>query len=156
MQPIQTLITGEEAQGDLTRPTEALTQFYFGFNHRDLGTLADNWSQTEEAAMDNPLGGVMRGWEAIRSVYERIMRGPSQVFVEFYDYTIHETAEMFYAVGRERGFLRGPQGELRLSIRTTRLFRKYDDRWKQAHHHGSIEDPELLRRYQAMVRGETA
>ncbi len=40
--------------------------------------------------MANPLGGVHRGWPAIREVYERIFTGPAQVYVEFYDYTLHQ------------------------------------------------------------------
>lgn len=155
MHPTQDPITGEEALGDLAAPLQALAQFYRGFNRRDLDILADNWDRSDAVAMDNPLGGIMRGWEAIRAVYERIVRGPSHVYVEFYDYTIHETPVLFYAVGRERGLLRGPHGELPLAIRTTRLFTRQGARWKQVHHHGSIDDPELLRRYQDLIRGQS-
>jgi hypothetical protein len=27
-----------------------------------LALMADNWEQSAEAAMDNPLGGISRGW----------------------------------------------------------------------------------------------
>ena len=52
--------------------------------------------------MDNPLGGIKRGWDEIKAVYELIFSGPAQVSVEFYDYTLHQSQDMFYAVGRER------------------------------------------------------
>ncbi|MBI5634386.1 MAG: nuclear transport factor 2 family protein [Nitrospirae bacterium] len=151
MQPEQAPITGEEGEGDLKSPFEALVQFYHAFNHRDMKKMADNWAQTGEIAMDNPLGGIRRGWSEIKPVYERIFNGPSRVYVEYYDYTIHETPEMFYAVGRERGYFRVADNELKLAIRTSRIFRKIDNRWKQVHHHGSIDAPELLAQYRAAV-----
>jgi ketosteroid isomerase-like protein len=42
---------------------------------------------------------------------------------------------------------------LDLAIRTTRIFRRDGSgRWRQVHHHGSIEDAKLLAAYQAAVR----
>jgi len=151
MDPIQTPITGEEAQGELNSPFAALVQFYHAFNHRDIKEMADNWAQTDDIAMDNPLGGIRRGWAGIRPVYERIFNGPAKVYVEYYDYTLHETPDMFYAVGRERGYFRLAGEEVKLAIRTSRIFRNIDNRWKQVHHHGSIDDPALLTQYQSAV-----
>ncbi len=42
---------------------------------------------------------------------------------------------------------------LNMAIRTTRIFRMVDGRWQQIHHHGSIEDPDLLDKYQKAVKG---
>ena len=41
-----------------------------------------------------------------------------------------------------------------LNIRTSRVF-QYQPTvgWRQAHHHGSIDDPDTLARYQRVVRG---
>ena len=61
---------------------------------------------------------------------------------------------MFYAVGRERGYFRLGGEEIALAIRTSRIFQKNDGRWRQVHHHGSIEDPQLLAKYQAAVLGK--
>lgn len=154
MQPSQEAITGKEGQGDLSTPYQALVQFYCAFNSGDMKMMSENWWQSGEIAMDNPLGGIKRGWEAIRPVYEGIFNGPAKVYVEYFDYTIHETSEMFYAVGRERGYFRLGGEEIALAIRTSRIFRRVDGRWKQAHHHGSIDDPQLLAKYQAAVMGK--
>ena len=154
MQPVQTPITGREGQGDLSTPFQALVQFYYAFNTRSIAVMSQNWAQSDEIAMDNPLGGIKRGWDAIKPVYEKIFTGPAEVYVEFYDYTIHETNDMFYAVGRERGSLRLGGNEVPLAIRTSRIFRKIDGRWKQVHHHGSIDDPKLLTQYQSAVLGK--
>ncbi|MCB2183125.1 MAG: nuclear transport factor 2 family protein [Desulfobulbaceae bacterium] len=151
MIPTQEAITGKEEQGDLLSPYEALVQFYCAFNSCNMVMMAGNWAQSEDIAMDNPLGGIKRGWPAIRSVYERIFSGPARVYVEYFDYTIHEAGQMFYAVGRERGTFSLADESIELAIRTSRIFQKQDGRWKQVHHHGSIEEPHLLDRYQKAV-----
>ena len=153
MHPIQTPITGAESETGSPSPYLALVQFYRAFNGRDISLMAANWASSDDIAMDNPLGGIRRGWSAVRPVYERLFRGPAEVYVEFWDYTIHESPEMFYAVGRERGHLRAPSTDLSLAFRTSRIFSKLDGQWRQVHHHGSIEDPQLLAKYQGAVLG---
>jgi hypothetical protein len=119
-----------------------------------MDMMSNNWAQSEDIALDNPLGGIKRGWTEIQPIYERIFKGQAKVYVEYFDYTIHETAEIFYAVGRERGYFRLGDIEITLAIRTSRIFRKIDSVWKQVHHHGSIEDPNLLGSYQSAVLGK--
>jgi ketosteroid isomerase-like protein len=150
--PVQKPITGKEDLGDLTRPEAALAQFYRAFNGRDMALMQQNWDTSEKAAMDNPLGGIKRGWPEIRSVYERLFSGPARVRVEFFDYTLHVFDTVFFAVGRERGQLEAGNDVLELAIRTTRIFRFTGGRWRQVHHHGSIEQPDLLAAYQAAVK----
>jgi ketosteroid isomerase-like protein len=147
-------ITGNEDKQRLSPQLRALSGFYTAFNNADLELMSKNWAQTDEAIMDNPVGGIMRGWADIRSVYEKIFRGPAKVQVEFYDYTLHDSEGMFYVVGRERGELRSDRIRLDLAIRTTRIFRLVDGQWRQVHHHGSMDNPELLATYQAAVRGD--
>lgn len=144
-------ITGDEAVREHPGPIAALVQFYRAFNGGDIDLMERNWAQGEDVAMDNPVGGITRGWPSIRAVYERIFDGPADVYVEFYDYTLHETSEMFYAVGRERGEFRQDGDVVELAIRTSRIYRLVDGEWRQVHHHGSIDDPELLNRYQQAV-----
>ncbi|MBA3831696.1 MAG: nuclear transport factor 2 family protein [Chthoniobacterales bacterium] len=144
-------ITGNDDKESLSKPLQALSEFYDAFNRKDLEKMARNWDQTDEVVMDNPVGGIKRGWEEIKSVYARIFNSPATVRVEFYDYTLHEAGEIFYAVGRERGELKAGETTLQLDIRTSRLFRLVDGQWRQVHHHGSMDDPELLARYQKAV-----
>ena len=154
MHPIQEAITGMENAGDLSSPYQALVQFYCAFNSGDMQMMSENWAQSDNIAMDNPLGGIKRGWAEIAPVYASIFDGPAEVYVEYFDYTIHETVEMFYAVGRERGYFRLGGEEITLAIRTSRIFQKINGHWKQVHHHGSIEEPQLLERYQTAVMGK--
>ena len=154
IQPIQIPITGKEDQGDLSQPFQALAQFYHAFNAGDLEEMSRNWEQSDNIAMDNPLGGIKRGWAEVADVYERIFDGPTEVYVEYYDFTIHEHGEVFYAVGRERGFFRLGDRRIDLVIRTSRIFRRVGKCWRQIHHHGSIEDAGLLAAYQTAVMGK--
>lgn len=102
--------------------------------------------------MDNPVGGIKRGWEEIKTVYEWIFSSPWQYWFEFHDYSYHKAEEIFYVVGRERGEYGVGETVLNMVIRTTRVFRRLDGEWRQVHHHGSIDDPELLSAYQKAVR----
>jgi len=102
--------------------------------------------------MDNPLGGIKRGWSEIKSVYERIFNGQAKVYVEFYDFTIIELDGGFVAIGRERGSVEIKDEKIKLRIRTSRVFKLIDGSYKQVHHHGSIEEPDLLKAYQELVK----
>lgn len=148
----QTPINGAENKANLSRAILALSDFYDAFNNRDLAKMSQNWAQTDEAAMDNPVGGIKRGWAEIKAVYERIFNGAAQVYVEFYDYSLHESGEMFFVVGRERGEFRVGSTTVSLAIRTSRIYRLINDEWRQVHHHGSIDDAELLAQYQQAVK----
>jgi ketosteroid isomerase-like protein len=150
--PIRTPVTGNESISDAADPLFALSQFYRAFNRRDLVLMQDVWEQSAEASLDNPVGGIVRGWENIRPVYERIFNSKASVYVEFSDYTLHRSGELFLAVGRERGYFSLTGTSLDLVIRTTRIFRSRDGRWRQLHHHGSIDDPSILAAYQAAIR----
>lgn len=145
-------ITGHETLTDARDPHSALSQFYHAFNTRDIELMELNWDSSDEVAMDNPLGGIKRGWPEIRAVYQRIFSSEARVQVEFYDYTLQSYGDVFIAVGRERGKLFRDGSTLELAIRTSRIFRWTDSRWRQVHHHGSIDDPQLLARYQQAVR----
>lgn len=149
---IQEPVTGREQTADPAQPQYALAQFYRALNARDLTLMEKNWEGSPEAAMDNPLGGIKRGWLEIRRTYEALFNASWAYSFEFWDYTLHRGADVFWVVGRERGRLSREGETLDLAIRTTRLFRWDGGRWRQAHHHGSIEDPQMLARYLTAVR----
>ncbi|HKN31022.1 MAG TPA: nuclear transport factor 2 family protein [Roseiarcus sp.] len=152
MKPIQEPITGKEGLGDLSQPQQALAQFYKAFNTRDLKLIDDNFAPADDVAIDNPLGGIRRGSDVPHKMYEAVFKSPADVHLEFWDYTLHRFGDVFWAVGRERGTYRDG-GEVKdLNIRTTRIFLLLYGRWRQIHHHGSIEDAKLLADYQSAVR----
>ena len=148
-------ITGAEHMDvELSEPMSALIEFYRAFNDRDLALMSNNWERSDEASMSNPLGGVKRGWESIEEVYSNIFNGNAKVYVEYYDYSLHHSGEMFCTVGRERGFFQLGKNKIDLAIRTSRIYRMNCGRWHQIHHHGSIDNPKLLAAYQEAVLGK--
>ncbi len=154
--PIQSPITGHEDLGDLSQPQQALAQFYRAFNTRDLKMIDDNFAQSDEVAIDNPLGGIRRGADEPYKMYEGVFKSSADVHVEFWDYTIHRTGDVFWAVSRERGTYRDGNDLKTLNIRTSRIFQLINGRWRQMHHHGSIEDAKLLANYQNAVRSASS
>jgi len=154
--PIQSPITGNEDFGDLSQPQQALAQFYRAFNTHDLKMIDENFARSDEVAIDNPLGGIRRGADEPHRMYEGVFKSPADVHVEFWDYTIHRAGNAFWAVGRERGTYRDGDARKTLNIRTTRIYELIDGRWRQMHHHGSIEDARLLDDYQSAVRSASS
>ncbi len=146
-------ITGYEICNESRSPYFALVCFYKAFNDSCLLKTRENWLIESEITMSNPLGGVKMGWKNISGVYEKIYAGPAKVYVEFYDYTINETAEMFVASGREAGRLEIGGTVIELDIRTSRIYRLHQQQWKQVHHHGSMDNPKLLDAYQRLING---
>ena len=137
-------------------PLRALNEFYAAFNHRDLQRMSDVWLQTDEASMDNPLGGIARSWKEISALYAKLFHSDAQIHVEFLDYTLHEYGDIFFVVGRERGEFARHGSVLPLAIRTSRIFARVNGRWQQLHHHGSFDDPKALAQYQEAVIGKAA
>ncbi|WP_103336094.1 YybH family protein [Amycolatopsis sp. CA-126428] len=130
----------------------ALESFYYAFNQRDLDALRRVWTTDPLAQLNNPLGGILRGGEAITALYGRVFHGPARVTVEFGDIVEYSGEGHAVFAGRETGEYRVTE-TVPLSIRTTRIFAYGNGRWVQVHHHGSIDDAEALAAYQAAIRG---
>ncbi|WP_211255616.1 YybH family protein [Actinocatenispora sera] len=132
----------------------ALETFYYALNQRDADVLRADWSDDPLAQLNNPLGGILRGGESITALYDRIFTGPVRVTATFRDIVEYLGDDHAVFAGREVGSWAGPDGvEVPLTIRTTRYFRYADGRWRQFHHHGSIDDPAALAAYQRAVTG---
>lgn len=154
LNPIETPVTGQEDCSDTRQVMEALSQFYRALNTRDIKLMQENWADSAEIAMDNPLGGIRRGWPEIAKTYQALFKSHLTYRFEFHEYTLHQSPELFYVVGRERGEIRHEGRTMLVAIRTTRIFRRSDDaHWHQVHHHGSIDDPQILGTYQEVILG---
>lgn len=148
-----TEITGTEAPLGDGSAVDALIAFYRAFNNRDLDALAANWADGDVPSMDNPIGGIRRGWPSIREGYSKLFGGPATVNVTFYEFTGQGGSDWHLFVGREKGTCKTTAAAIELRIRTTRWFTKIDGVWRQLHHHGSIEEPALLAAYQRAIFG---
>jgi ketosteroid isomerase-like protein len=132
----------------------ALESFYYGWHHRDADVLRAVWSDDPLAQLDNPVGGILRGGDAIAGLYQKALASPADLRVTFGDVVAYLGKGDAVFAGRETGSFTTPDGTtVPVEIRTTRYFRYADGRWRQYHHHGSIDDPGALRAYQQAIRG---
>ncbi|MET7281572.1 nuclear transport factor 2 family protein [Kribbella sp. NPDC005582] len=144
----------EAAQPGRDGALAALETFYYALNQQDLDVLTAVWTDDELVQLNNPLGGILRSRAAVADLYRKVFAGDLRLQVTFGDAATYWHADSVVFAGRETGSYQHPdRGEVPLTIRTTRIFSYDDGRWAQAHHHGSIDDPEALATYQHAVRG---
>ena len=60
--------TGREARSGRGDALGALIDFYRAFNARNLDGLAANWELGDAPSMDNPMGGIRRGWPSVKAI----------------------------------------------------------------------------------------
>lgn len=133
----------------------AVETFYHAFNNRSLALFNQIWLPHPLIQLNNPLGGIVRGAQAVEAMYSRIFQGRIRVEVEFYDIILYAAKEHAVFAGRERGTYQAGDQVNGLDIRTTRFFQYVPGQggWRQVHHHGSIDDAAMLDHYQQAVRG---
>jgi SnoaL-like domain len=148
-----TEITGREARSGRGEALDALIDFYCAFNARDLDGLAANWEQGDAPSMDNPMGGIRRGWNAISEGYMKLFGGSAIVQVTLHDFTSQGGDDWHLFVGREIGTCTTPDKKMDVRFRTTRWFTRRGGPWRQLHHHGSIKEAGMLAAYQKIVLG---
>ncbi|MGY5778496.1 YybH family protein [Rhizobium sp. LEGMi135b] len=153
MAELLTEITGSENMMGDDGALDALIGFYRALNAGDLDALAANWADGDKPSMDNPIGGIRRGWPSIRDGYAKLFDGKAKVQVAFHDFTSQGGGDWYLFVGREKGSCVTADAGIELRIRTTRWFTRIDGAWRQLHHHGSIEEPALLAAYQQIIFG---
>nr|WP_244735402.1 nuclear transport factor 2 family protein [Rhizobium laguerreae] len=73
---------GERNRGDGCS-LDALIEFYRAFNAGDLAGLEEVWLGGSEPSMDNPIGGIRRGWDQIVDGYSKLFKGQAKVHVTF-------------------------------------------------------------------------
>ena len=140
LSPLVRTMPGAQPTGRLDHPVEALALFYRALNDRDLNTMERSWDHSPDVCSITPLAEVIRGWPEIRREYERLFTGPMRISAEFYDYSIHLTGDLSYAIGRQRGRATVGESTVRRTGRATTLFqRTADGTWKLVHHHLSVD-----------------
>jgi hypothetical protein len=130
-----------------------LETFYYSFNNKDIDTFRNVWFMDSLIQLNDPLGGTLRGITAIEGLYSKIFEGPLKVWVKFSDIICYRSGDMAVFTGTETGeFINGHE-LIPLKFITTRVFTyaNDDERWCQLHHHGSIDDPCLLKNYRNAV-----
>ncbi|HAF00356.1 MAG TPA: DUF4440 domain-containing protein, partial [Methylophilaceae bacterium] len=146
--------TNQTSRDDIEGARALLETFYYAFNQRDIDVFKNIWGNDEFVQLNNPLGGILRGIEPITNLYNGIFIGSSKVWVELSDIVEFQTKDMVVFAGREVGEFTKGENTISLNIRTTRIIQWFGEGvgWKQTHHHGSIDNSNLLAEYQQTLR----
>jgi len=56
-----------------------LEMFYYAFNQRDLAVFRQVWADHPLIQLNNPLGGMLRGYDQIAALYAQVFDGPARV-----------------------------------------------------------------------------
>jgi len=147
-------ITGHDAGMPKGSALAALSAFYAAFNSRNLDALEHNWAEGAVPVMNNPIGGIRHGWRDIAEGYKRLFYGDTRITVELHEVYEISGPDCCQFIGRETGTCETRDQTLDLNIRTSRLYMRIDGRWRQVHHHGSIDSPTQLAAYQSLVLGQ--
>jgi len=97
--------------------------------------------------MDNPVGGIKRGGEQIRSVYERLFNSQVNTSSNFITTATMKPATSFMSWAESEGSTEPAKWFCTWESGRARSFRRIDGEWRQIPHHGSIEDSQLLAAY---------
>lgn len=147
-------LVGQTTDEGIAGAIACLETFYYAFNSKDAATFKKVWLQHELIQLNNPLGGILRGIVPIVTLYDAIFNGPATVWVEFGDVVVYQSSGMVVFAGRESGEFTLQGETIDLQIRTSRIM-GYDEtegQWHQLHHHGSIDNANLLDSYQKAVK----
>ena len=130
-----------------------LESFYYAFNNKNIEVPKDIWYNNELAQLNNPLGGIIRGIKPIIELYNDIFKSNASVTVEFQDIIYYHEINTVVFAGIEKGAFKKNGVTIPLTIRTTRCLGYIPERhrWYQLHHHGSIDDADLLKQYKEAV-----
>ncbi len=71
----------ETADASARGAEAALESFYYAFHNRDASALRAVWSASPLAQLDNPVGGILRGADAIAGLYQKALAAPVKVRV---------------------------------------------------------------------------
>ena len=133
-----------------------LESFYYAFNNKNIDVLRDVWYNNELAQLNNPLGGVIRGINPITELYNNIFQSNASVTVELQNIIYYHEINTIVFAGVEKGEFKKNDLTIPLTIRTTRClgYIREQHRWYQLHHHGSIDDADLLKQYKEAVNNK--
>lgn len=124
----------EQAKTSGIEGARALVEsFYYAFNRRDMDVFAQVWAKHELIQLNNPLGGILHGYDPIANLYRGLFTGEARVWVALDDIVEFQSDAMLVFAGRETGAFTKDGKTIPLSIRTSRIIQWLgaDHGWKQ-------------------------
>ncbi|MGI0488739.1 nuclear transport factor 2 family protein [Pantanalinema rosaneae CENA516] len=111
--------------------------FYRAFEKKDLEAMTTIWSHGTDCICIHPGRNALRGWEAIRSSWEKIFRGTAYLEIETEILRLEISGDLAYVVLTETVLQVAAGRQVRAVSIATNLFELMGGNWYLVHHHGS-------------------
>ena len=138
-------MTGKEKTTDAqAEVAKASDQFYAALNQLFKGEMApmiEIWSHSDDVTTMGPFGLRQKGWKQVRAEFERDAALKLGGHIASKDVLVRAAGDMGYTVCVEEGENMDSSGKpIRVSHRTTNVFRREGGKWKLIHHHTDLSE----------------
>jgi ketosteroid isomerase-like protein len=126
-------MTTEETQNIL----EVNEAFYRAFEKKDITLMNQTWWQGQGSICIHPGGNIIRGWDNIRSSWEKIFQNTDYLEINTEIVTTEADHAVAYVIVVENVMQVRQGRKLEGESLATNTFRKMAQKWYLVHHHGS-------------------
>jgi ketosteroid isomerase-like protein len=116
---------------------EANTRFYRAFETLDIEEMDRVWVHGEHACCVHPGWPLLRGWDAVRTSWQRIFANTGEMRFTLADVNVTVGGDLAWVTCTEN-ILSEVNGRVAVTaILATNLFERGADGWRIVHHHAS-------------------
>jgi len=116
---------------------EVNTAFYRAFENRDIRLMDQTWWQGNGSICIHPGGNIIKGWDNIRSSWEKIFKNTDYIEIDTEIITTEIDYAIAYVVVKENVTQMQRGRKIQGQSLATNSFRKMAQQWYLVHHHGS-------------------
>ncbi len=118
---------------DLDGILVANADFYDAHERRDFDRMCAVWEHSDRATCVHPGWPILRGWDAVRDSWERILNGPGRNQFITTNVSVEQHGEIAWVTLDENLM----QGARTGTVAATNMFGRSSTGWKLILHHGS-------------------
>lgn len=111
--------------------------FYRAFEKKDMEAMSALWSHGTDSLCIHPGRNALRGWETIRSSWEKIFRNTRYLEIETEVLRIEISGDVAYVVLVETVLQVTGGRQAKAQSMATNIFECMAQQWYLVHHHGS-------------------
>lgn len=116
---------------------EANQAFYKAFEKKNLDAMSEVWSHGTGSLCIHPGRDVLRGWDAVRSSWEKIFRSTSYLEIDLEVIKLEVQGDFAYVVLLEKVLQVAGSKRVKAESIATNLYERMGGKWYLIHHHGS-------------------
>jgi ketosteroid isomerase-like protein len=116
---------------------EANAAFYRAFEALDVADMDRVWAHGEHVRCVHPGWPLLRGWDAVRSSWQRIFDSTTEMRFTLSEVTVNVTGDVAWVTCTENILSEVGDRVSVTAILATNLFERAGTRWLLVHHHAS-------------------